>query len=29
MAAGDIKIQSIKIGKMQPRIAGFNIYEDI
>lgn len=29
MAAGDIKIQSIKIGKMQPKIAGFNIYEDI
>ena len=29
MAVGDIKIQSIKIGKMQPKIAGFNIYEDI
>lgn len=29
MAIGDIKIQSLKIGKMQPRIAGFNIYEDI
>mgnify|MGYP003343990079 FL=1 len=29
MAAGDIKIQTIKIGKMQPQIAGFNIYEDI
>ena len=29
MAVGDIKIKSLKIGKLQPRIAGFNIYEDI